>query len=311
MTSFKVGLALGSGSARGWAHIGVIKSLCNMGIHPDIISGCSIGALVGGAYAAGHLDDLETWVRTLRRKDVIGFFDLNLSSGGLIGGERLMNFFRVRVGDAIIELLPIFFAAVATDLNTGREIWLKSGSLLDAVRASISLPGIFAPVRIDDRWLVDGGLINPVPVSVCRAMGADLVIAVNLNGGLIGKHFSTGTPKNRGTPKVIGIDQEPGTLATRLKSSIKNSVDSMLSQVWRNDDNTPGLFDVVASSINIMQDRITRSRMAGDPPDIVITPRLEHLGLLEFYRAAEAIEEGMTSILQAEKTISQILNTGT
>lgn len=310
MNSLKVGLALGSGSARGWAHIGVIKALRDMGIHPDIISGCSIGALVGGAYAAGHLDELETWLRTLRRKDVISFFDLNLSSGGLIAGERLMNFFRDRVGDAIIEQLPILFAAVATELNTGREIWLKSGSLLTAVRASISMPGVFTPVQIEDRWLVDGGLINPVPVSMCRAMGADIVIAVNLNGGLIGKHLSAGMAKSRDIPKALGTEQEPITLATRLKSSLRNSVDTMLSQVWRNEDNTPGLFDVLASSLNIMQDRITRSRMAGDPPDIVITPRLEHLGLLEFYRAAEAIEEGMTSTLQAEKTISQILNTG-
>jgi len=310
MTMLKVGLALGSGSARGWAHIGVIKALGDMGIHPDIISGCSIGALVGGAYATGRLDDLETWLQTLRRTNVLGFFDLNLSSGGLIAGERLMNFFRDRVGDATIELLPVPFAAVATDLNTGREIWLRSGSLLDAVRASISMPGIFTPVRIDDRWLVDGALINPVPVSICRAMGADIVIAVNLNGGIVGKHLSTGTTKNRGTPAVLGTDQEPDTLATRLKSSLRNSVDTMLSQVWRSEDDVPGLFDVLASSLNIMQDRITRSRMAGDPPDIIITPRLEHLGLLEFYRAAEAIEEGLLSTLQAKQTISQILNAG-
>ena len=214
------------------------------------------------------------------------------------------------MGDATIELLPVPFAAVATDLNTGREIWLRSGSLLDAVRASISMPGIFTPVRIDDRWLVDGGLINPVPVSICRAMGADIVIAVNLNGGIVGKHLSTGTTKNRGTPAVLGTDQEPDTLATRLKSSLRNSVDTMLSQVWRSEDDVPGLFDVLASSLNIMQDRITRSRMAGDPPDIIITPRLEHLGLLEFYRAAEAIEEGTLSTLQAGQTISQILNAG-
>jgi NTE family protein len=311
MTMLKVGLALGSGSARGWAHIGVIKALRDMGIDPAIISGCSIGALVGGAYAAGHLDDLETWLRTLRRKDVLGFFDLNLSSGGLIAGERLMNFFRDRVGDAIIELLPTPFAAVATDLNTGREIWLRSGSLLDAVRASISLPGIFTPVRIDDRWLVDGGLINPVPVSICRAMGADIVIAVNLNGGIVGKHLSAGTAKNGNIRNALDTDQVPGTLATRLKNSFKSSVDTMLSQVWRNEDDAPGLFDVIASSLNIMQDRITRSRMAGDPPDIIITPRLEHLGLLEFYRAAEAIEEGTVSTLQAGQTISQILSAGT
>jgi len=310
MTMLKVGLALGSGSARGWAHIGVIKALGDMGIHPDIISGCSVGALVGGSYATGHLDDLETWLKTLRRKDVLGFFDLNLSSGGLIAGERLMNFFRDRVGDATIELLPVPFAAVATDLNTGREIWLRSGSLLDAVRASISMPGIFTPVRIDDRWLVDGGLINPVPVSICRAMGADIVIAVNLNGGIVGKHLSADTAKSRNASNALDSDQAPGTLATRLKSSLKNSVDTMLSQVWRSENDAPGLFDVLASSLNIMQDRITRSRMAGDPPDILITPRLEHLGLLEFYRAAEAIEEGMLSTLQAKQTIRQILNTG-
>jgi NTE family protein len=307
MTSPKVGLALGSGSARGWAHIGVIQVLREWGINPDIICGCSIGALVGGAYAAGHLDELEAWLQTLGRKDVISFFDVSLMSGGLIAGERLINYFRDHIGDATIESLAIPFAAVATELDTGREIWLRTVSLLTAVRASISMPGIFTPVKMGNKWLVDGGLINPVPVSVCRAMKADIVIAVNLNGGLLGRHLSSNQTKFGRELKETDAGVVSDTLTTRLRSSLKSSVDNVMSQVWRSDD-TPGLFDVLASSLNIMQDRITRSRMAGDPPDLIITPRLDHLGLLEFYRAAEAIEEGKASTREAKQIINQIFH---
>jgi len=308
MTSHSIGLALGSGSARGWSHIGVIQALREMGINPDVVSGCSIGALVGGAYTAGYLDDLCEWSKTLHKKDVVGFFDVSIMSGGLISGERIMNFFRGHVGDITIESLSIPFAAVATDLGTGREIWLKSGSLLDAVRASISLPGIFSPVRIGDKWLVDGGLLNPVPVSVCRAMGADIVIAVNLNGGLVGKHFSYDQAKDIRAMKLHGMDKSSITFTDRIKSGIQSGIGTVLSQVWRGESGAPGLFDVLASSINIMQDRITRSRMAGDPPDLVLMPRLEHLGLLEFYRASEAIEEGRVCTEQAKQTIKRIIH---
>jgi len=306
MRRVRIGLALGSGSARGWAHIGVIKALHALGVQPDVIAGCSIGALVGGAYAAGHIDDLEEWLRTLRKKDVLGFFDVSLMSGGLIAGERLMNFFREYVGNAGIEALPVPFAAVATELSSGREVWLRTGPLIDAVRASISLPGIFTPVQLEGKWLVDGGLINPVPVSVCRAMDADVVIAVNLNGGLLGRHLPDSTVTRSRPAAVREGGEPPNDLTARLKNGIRSGLDTVWSQVWRSENDAPGLFDVLASAINIMQDRITRSRMAGEPPDLIITPRLEHLGLLEFHRAAEAIEEGASRTRQCAPGILQL-----
>ncbi len=302
MNNLRIGLALGSGAARGLAHIGIIRALHDMGIRPDIVCGCSAGAVVGGAYAAGYLDTLEEWVRSLTRKAVVGFLDVSLLSGGVIAGERFINFFGEQIGDVHIETLPVPFASVATELVTGREIWFRSGPLVDAVRASISLPGVLAPVQINDKWLVDGGIVNPVPVSICRAMGADLVIAVNLNSGLVGRHFEENQRKDQksGTPHV-------GYLANRIKKGLKGGMEMVLSQVWRGESNRPGLFDVIAGSINIMQDRITRSRMAGDPPDLVLVPHLEHLGLLEFYRADEAIEEGKNCVRKEEMSIGKFL----
>lgn len=176
----RIGLALGGGSARGWAHIGVIRALQDAGIEPDIVCGTSIGALVGAAYVGGELDPLEAWVRSLRLQTVVGFLDFSLT-GGLIKGEKLIGFFRNHFVDRDIRELARPFGAVATDLQRGREVWLREGPVTDAVRASIALPGLFTPVQLDGRWLVDGGLVNPVPVSLCRAMGADLVIAVDLN----------------------------------------------------------------------------------------------------------------------------------
>jgi NTE family protein len=302
-----IGLALGSGSARGLSHIGIINALNDIGIHPHIVCGCSVGALVGGAYAADHLDKLEAWVRSLTRTDVLRFFDISLTSGGVILGDRLTNFFREYIGDVTIESLSTPFCAVATELSTGREIWFRDGFLLDAIRASLSLPGLFAPVLIDDRWLVDGGLVNPVPVSTCRAMGADVVIAVNLNGGLVARHLPSKqatavetTPEGQSTETFTGLTK-------RIKRSLKNSVDSLIAQLWQDESDRPGLFDVMASSINIMQDRITRSRMAGEPPDIVLAPQLDHIGLLEVYRAAEAIEEGIQCVQRAHQALSEII----
>ena len=183
----RLGIALGSGSARGWAHIGVLRGLEQAGIVPDVVSGASIGALVGAAYASNRLDRLEEWVAQIDWWEIIRYMDLRL---GGVEGERLMRAFRERVEDAPIETLPKPFGAVATDLQTGREVWFQEGSLLEAVRASIALPGLFSPVRHQDRWLVDGGLVDPLPVSLCRALGADRVVAVNLNGDIVGKHFS-------------------------------------------------------------------------------------------------------------------------
>jgi NTE family protein len=197
----RVGLALGSGSARGWAHLGVIRVLEQAGIRPDLVCGTSIGALVGAAYAADELDGFEKWLRGLSIADVISFMDVRMN-GGMIKGERLMEFFRRSFIDRPIEELPIPFAAVATALHNGTEVWLREGSTIDAVRASIALPALFMPVVLDGRILVDGGLVNPVPVSLARAMGADIVIAVDLNSNRLSRHHPE-EPETETPPVVI------------------------------------------------------------------------------------------------------------
>lgn len=299
-----IGLALGSGSARGWAHIGVIRELSEHGIRPDIICGTSIGALVGALYACDHIDMLEDWVLQLDRKVVLRYLDIKLlMGGGFVEGRRLIDFFHERIGDVSIKDLPRRFAAVATDLVTGHEVWLRDGLLLDTVRASFALPGIFTPVKLDDRWLVDGGLVNPVPVSLCRAMGAEVVIAVNLNGKIVGKHRRK---RIRSVNRDMKMSAE-ATLLERLSGELKYRANSFVSQLFDSNIGTPGLFEVLSSSINIMQDRITRSRMAGDPPDVVIAPQLAHIGLLEFDRAKEVIEEGQAGARRALPALSDLL----
>ncbi|WP_455201879.1 patatin-like phospholipase RssA [Kaarinaea lacus] len=280
----RTGLALGSGSSRGWSHIGVIKALSKVGIEPDIICGCSIGALVGASYCAGNLDRLENWVHKLSKMEVARFFELNWSLNGFVDAERLEDFLSKNVCDEElgIEALDKTFAAVSTDLENGREVWFTKGSVLQAVWASMSLPGLFPPIQNDGRWLVDGGLVNPVPVSICRALGADQVIAVNLNGDILGRHM----------PQKSDKDIEDGTnIAERFVKSIKEYSEAIFPEK-STEEKTPGLFDAIASSINITQDRITRSRMAGDPPDVLLSPKLSRIGLLEFHKASEAIKEG-------------------
>lgn len=294
----RIGLALGSGSARGWSHLGVIKALQKLGIEPDIISGCSIGTLVGAAYCAGNLNKLEQWLLKLSKLEVARFFELNWSFNGFVDADHLQSFLNQYVCDneVCIEDLDKTFAAVSTDLEKGREVWFTSGSVLQAVWASMSLPGLFPPIQYDGRWLIDGGLVNPVPVSVCRALGADVVIAVNLNGDIVGKHLAH-------KPEV-----EPNFgIADRFIKNIREYSATIFPAIG-SEDKTPGLFDAIVSSINIMQDRITRSRMAGDPPDILLAPKLAKIGLLEFHRAGEAIAEGEKCVERLASEIQYALD---
>ncbi|MFV8835357.1 patatin-like phospholipase RssA [Aquisalimonas sp.] len=289
----RIGLALGGGSARGWSHIGVIKALAEMEIEPDLVAGTSVGAIVGSIYGLDALEAFEDWVMRLSRRDIIGYMDLGFSSGGFFEGKRLVNTFREHFGEARFEDLRLPLGVVATELETGLEVWLREGGLPEAVRASISLPGIFTPVSHDGRWLVDGGLVNPVPVSLCRAMGAERVIAVSLNGDLVGRHIRR--PRK---PEIEEEAMDPNWM-DRLSAGIREHAPWLKVPAMpqlRGGDPTPGLLQVTANSINIMQDRITRSRMAGDPPDMLISPRLSHIGLLEFDRAAEAIAEGEAAV---------------
>lgn len=280
----KIGLALGSGASRGWSHIGVVNALLREGIEPDVVCGTSVGAIIGGSYVAGNLEKLEHWVLGSTRTDVLRFFDIKFSRTGFVDTQRLSWFLHnyVAAEDQCIEDMPKKYAAVSTNLDTGREVWFTEGPLADAVRASMALPGLFPAIHHEQRWLVDGGLVNPVPVSVCRALGADIVIAANLNSGIIGKG-------NNGTPEVTPTDDR-GVL-----SSIKQQAKEYSNSIFPNHvgkEEAPGLFYAIANSVNIVQDRITRSRLAGDPADVVLSPQVAHIGMLEFHRAAEAIKEG-------------------
>jgi len=305
----RIGIALGSGSARGWAHIGVLRALAEMGIHPGVVTGSSIGALVGAAYASDQLDALENWVNSLTWKDMLTYLDLSLLDGGFIRGEKLIEVARQHVGELDIQSLPVSFAAVATELDTGREIWLREGALLDSIRASIALPGLFSPSKLNGQWLVDGGLVDPVPISLCRAMGAEVVIAVNLNGDIVGKHNKRKHRDEHHHDKKPEKDADIWSIiSNQITNRLSEQKEAVLSQLLGESKDTPGLFDVMASSINIMQDRITRSRMAGDPPEVMLNPRLSSLGLMEFDQAAVAINEGHACVERMRPALDQMLS---
>jgi NTE family protein len=282
----RIGLALGSGGARGWAHIGVLRALTRAGVQPDIIAGSSVGALVGGVYASGHLDTLESWARQLTAARLFTYLDPRMSGGGLIGGQRMATFMRRYFADTRVEDLPIPFVAVATDLLSGHELWLREGKLVDVLRTAISLPGIFTPVRHEGHWLVDGALVNPVPVSVCRALGARIVIAVNLNADQLGKARLLARSMRRTAFDPVSEMSEVDRRALRGRIGV------LWQQAFRRQRGAPSLFGVLVSAFSITQERMTRSRLAGDPPDLTVTPQLGHIGLLEFERADEMIAEG-------------------
>lgn len=294
-----IGLALGGGSSRGWSHIGVINALADQGIFPNIICGTSIGSLVGASYVSNNLDKLEGWVCSLTKFETARFFEINTSLNGFVNTERLHNFLNEYVAsdDSVIEDLNKQYASVATDLETGREVWLTKGLVLEAVWSSIALPGLFPAIKNNNKWLVDGGLVNPVPVSVCRALGADVVIAVNLNGDIVGKHFQK--PENKIKQDTCVVDKITDLVTEYAASVFSTSTD---------EEQPPSLFEAIASSVNITQDRVTRSRMAGDPPDILLSPKLSHIGLLEFYRANEAIDEGKACVQRMLPEIQHVLN---
>lgn len=290
----KIGLALGSGVARGWAHIGVLRALERYGFKPDIVAGTSVGALIGGAYLAGRLDTLEAWVRALTKVKVVSYLDFRVRGGGMIGGSRLVEAMQQHLGNTRIEDLPVPFVAIATDLVTGHEVWLRSGSLVDAMRTSFSLPGAFEPMLMNHRWLVDGALVNPVPVSACMAMGAQMTIAINVNADIIGKQRRNGSS----IPSIAGFDLLQEIEKVKAPGS-RSKLSALARRVFRREPSQPSMFGVMISSLGIVQDRITRSRLAGEPPDVHITPRLGHVGLFEFDRADEIIAEGEAAVERA------------
>ena len=298
-----IALVLGSGAARGFAHIGVIRTLLARGIVPDIVIGTSMGALVGGCYANNQLDKLEEWANSLTMRRIISYLDVRPGGSGLISGGRLGNLLGDSLGTTLIEELPIRFAAIATEIGTGHEVWLTRGSLSLALRASYALPGVFPPVNVGGRWLVDGALVNPVPVSAARALGARVVIAVNLDadrfsrGATIASH---GADPGDAAPL---IPTKQGRGLRRLRSMF--GAERALKRELIGDPARPRFSTVMIESFNIMQDRLTRMRLAGDPPDVHITPRIGHIGWLDFHRAAESIEVGHAATEKALDSISE------
>ena len=315
----KLGLALGGGAARGWAHIGAIRALEEAGIRPDVVCGTSIGALVGAVYANGDLQWLEEWVSRLTWQSVLRLLDIKFS-GGLLGGKKVLDVFARQFNERTIPDLGKPFAAVATELDTGREVWLQEGSIVDAVRASIAIPGIFQPVFHDGAWLVDGGLANPVPVSVARAMRADCVIAIDLNNDILnGRDFGGPTPEmppriakelliadatsRDSVSDAISIAADPAVPPGSLRKNGK-PWPKWLAPNPDYDVHTPpvpsaripSLMSAIGQSIDIMQVRITRSRLAGEPADILIQPRLGGMRIFDFHHAAPAIEEGRAAV---------------
>jgi NTE family protein len=299
-----VGLALSGGAARGFAHIGVMRTLVANGIRPDVITGTSIGAVVGGVYAAGRLDDFEAWARHLTRRRVFGYLDFSLSGSGLIGGDRLFARLDQTLGDVTFQELPIRLAAVATELRTNHEIWLTRGRLADALRASSALPGIFPAHRIGGRWLMDGALVNPLPISAARALGARLVIGVNLNAD----NFGRGTIiQDHGSD----AEDELRRLALKEKLGLRGRAERLVKRKFFGSSDRPGLSTVMIDAFQVLQDRITRARLAGDPPDVLISPRLTRVNLFDFHRAeeliaigAEATERALPAIAEAVETLS-------
>ncbi len=317
----KIGIALGGGGAKGWSHIGVLNALEHLGIRPSIIAGTSMGALVGAAYASNRLNKLEEWAAPMTWKDVIGYLDISISGGGFIQGEKLLEAMqREAFHDMPIQQLPKKFGAVATQLHTGQEIWLKEGSLLDAVRASIALPGLFTPVVHEDKWLVDGGLVNPVPVSLCRALGADIVIAVNLYADLSRRVFTNNvndeaaSASESKTKQISMLSEEEINLWSKVSSHVASGLQEgkevLLAKIIQRDKDMPGLFEVFSSTISIMQNRITRSRMAGDPPDIALSPKVGNITTIEFHKAEPAIKEGEACVYRMRPALEDLLGQG-
>jgi len=305
MSKGKFALALGGGAARGWVHIGVLRALEEAGLWPDVVVGTSIGAIVGGHFAAGRLDRLEEFARGLTRRRVFGYLDLSVSGSGLIAGQRLFARFDEHLNGIRIENLTTRFAAIATDLTTGHEIWLRRGCINDAVRASSAIPGIVRPVRLNGRWLIDGCLVNPIPVSVCRAFGAGAVVAVNLTsefgrGGILVDDV------------VEDADEEP--VAATTEPSItrwngRGALQLLHRQVFGHQkEAAPGITSVILNSFSIFHDRIARARLMGDPPDLLLTPDLARIGVLDFHRAEEMIAVGKAAVEPHIPVIERYVN---
>ena len=278
-----ISLVLGSGGARGLAHIGIIKWLEEHDFQIESISGCSMGALVGGIYASGKLNKFEQWIRAITKVDMVAFLDISWKKTGLVKGDRIINTLVELIGDQIIEDLPISYTAVASDIKNGKEIWINSGKLFDAIRASISLPLFFTPFNHKGVELIDGGVLNPVPIAPTFGDGTELTIAVNLGGPVEYK-----VKHNNALPSpeddLLQIREKVSHFINRfhLPNTDKSSRD------W-------GAYDIASQAFDAMQGTIARQKLAAYPPDHIIEIARNACGTLEFDRASEMIELGYRS----------------
>ena len=304
-----IGLALGGGAARGFAHIGIVRTLIAHGIVPNVVVGTSIGAVVGGAYASGHLDTLEEWALSLQPRNILGYLDIRLNGSGLIGGDKLAAQLEAAIGQTLIEELPLKFATVATEVRTGHEIWLTHGRVVDAMRASYALPGIFSPVLVGDRWLVDGALVNPVPVSAARAFGAEIVIAANLSSDVFA-HSTTIYAHGPSAEVSVAVVPEAVIEPAPPKRGFGKffSPERTMKREFFGSGGRPGISTVMVDAFNIMQDRITRARLAGDPPDMLISPRVGQIGWFDFHRAGDLIAYGARAAERAIDSIQEAIH---
>lgn len=301
-----IGLALGSGSARGLAHFGVIRAIEEAGLEVDCIAGTSIGALVGAVYAAGKIDALEATFRELDWRKTLSMFDVILPKSGLLDGAKISKLVHEHVHASGMEALPKLFHAVATDILSGEEVVIRSGDIIEAVRASTSVPGIFTPVRCQGRLLVDGGLVNPVPVSTVRDMGADIVIAADVNHHIVAGRNLIPLRKNGAQPSdgdkmsrmfsrwVADYAVSMSDLKQRLLARGEPS-SAQFTRWVSTDEPLPSIFEVLLASIHIMESRITQAQLRIGRPDILIQPPLGHIHFLEFARAEEIISIGYES----------------
>jgi len=290
----KIGLALGSGAAKGWAHIGVINALEELGIKVDIVAGCSVGSMVGAAYVSGRLPAMEGWVRSFSYWDVLRLMDFSWRRGGLLRGERVYNAVSQLLRISDFEQCNRKFGAGATNLSTGRELWLTKGDLHQAVRASCSMPGLLAPVWFNGYWLVDGAVVNPVPVSLTRAMGADIVIAVDLQHDA---HLMQ--------QELLSVQANPDNLDDEKELSWRDKIRQKLARPpTRQSILAPTAMEIMSTSIQVLENRLKRYRMAGDPPDVILQPYCPQISTLDFHRAEEAIEAGRLAV---EKQMEQLL----
>ncbi|MFQ6609510.1 MAG: patatin-like phospholipase family protein [Fidelibacterota bacterium] len=306
----KIGLALGSGSARGWAHIGVLEALDDHNIPIDCIAGSSIGAFVGAIYSAGKLDSLKNFALQMDWKMVLSYFDVVFPRTGFLDGKKVHKLFSMHTDATTFDDLTIPVKMIATNLNTGEKVILDSGNIIDAIRASSSIPGVLTPVTRGSEILIDGGTVDPVPVGVAREMGAGIVIAIDLNSGLVEKRHQKKTVKqNRSKSRKIPLIAENEFIRRMAKQyeNASKSVKSKISNWLMNDKEIPNIMEVMGTSLNIMQEKITRINLAMDPPDILIQPELADLNLFDFTQAERSISEGYDKTIAKMESIKMLL----